>query len=164
VQALCERWGGDREVINWAHPGYGGTTPLNAAWDSPEITAILLGTPSCEVNKGDNDGKTPLWRAALNGQPETVQALLAAPGIDLNKAPYGGVYYVGGSMRPAKGKSPLTISREKAAESEEGYQDIVRLLERAGARPSKGGKIKTRNNKRSKKNKRKTSNLYRRRI
>jgi ankyrin repeat protein len=102
--------------------------------------AILVSTPGCEVNKGDNDGWTPLWLAAFNGYPETVQALLAAPGIDLNKAPTG-------VDKRHIGKSPLTIAREEAAggrkswETEEQAaerrkrcQEVVRLLEGAGAR------------------------------
>ena len=124
MQALCERWGGHGEVINWANPDYG-STPLHAAYRSPQCTAILLSTPGCEVNKGDKHGRTPLCWAAINGQPETVQALLAAPGIDLNKAPTGGW---------AKGKSPLTIAREEAAKGREGCREVVRLLEGAGAR------------------------------
>jgi hypothetical protein len=127
VQALCERWGGHGEVINWAHPDNYGSTPLHAACDSPQCTAILLSTPGCEVNKGDNYGSTPLWGAALNGEPETVQALLAKPGIDLNKAPTGG-------REMFRGKSPLAIAQERAAMGEwysEGCQEVATLLEKA---------------------------------
>lgn len=157
VKALCERWEGDGEVINWAHP-YTGNTPLyDAAYSIPECMDILLSTKGIDVNKGNKDGMTPLWKAAYMGEPETVQALLAAPGIDLNKAPTGG-------WKGNIGKSPLTIARENPGRMN-GCKEVVRLLEAAGAKPSKGGKIKTRKNKRSKKNKRKTSsNLYRRRI
>lgn len=161
VADLCQKWAGHGEVINWAHPDYNGSTPLHHVWAGPQITTILLGTPGIDVNKETNDGTTPLLMAAQLGEPETIQALLAAPGIDLNKASTGGPYI---------GKSPLTIAREKAVGESfrrEDHQEIARLLEAAGAKattPSKGGKIKTRKNKRSKKNKRRTSNLYRRRI
>ena len=121
VQALCERWGGHGEVISWAHPIFG-LTPLHKAYRSPQCTAILLSTPGCDVNKGTNDGQTPLWLAAYYGFPETVQALLAAPGIDINKAPTGG-------EEECIGKSPLIIAREGAARGRGGCQEVVRLLE-----------------------------------
>ena len=128
VQALCEKWGGDEQVINWANPDRDGQTPLYMARDSPQMTAILLSTPGCDVNKGTNSGRTPLWWAASNCCPETVQALLAAPGIDLNKAPTEG-------GECCEGKSPLTMAREGAAwEERKSCQEVVRLLEGAGAR------------------------------
>jgi len=157
VQALCERWGGHGEVISWANPDNGGWTPLHAAYGSPQMTAILLSTPGCEVNKGDNNGETPLWKAAYWGKPETVQALLKAPGIDLNKAPTGGRYI---------GKSPLTIARDMDAEGWEGCQEVVRLLEGAGAvatpapassGETKGGTKKRKSTKKSKKTTKKNS-------
>jgi len=167
VRTLCERWAGHGEVISWANP-VSGSTPLHEAHRSPEITAILLGTPGIDVNKATKHGLTPLFYAAYFGNPKTAKALLAAPGIDINKAATG---------EGLEGKSPLTIAREmatagklwedsekEAAERRKACQEVVRLLEAAEAKPSKGGKIKTRKNKRSKKNKRKTSNLYRRRI
>jgi hypothetical protein len=167
VRTLCERWAGHGEVISWANP-YTGDTPLHAARDSPQCATILLSTPGIDVNKGDRHGWTPLFYAAYFGNPKTAKALLAAPGIDINKAATG---------EGLEGKSPLTIAREmatagklwedsekEAAERRKACQEVVRLLEAAEAKPSKGGKIKTRKNKRSKKNKRKTSNLYRRRI
>ena len=126
VQALCERWGGDGQVINWASPRDDGRTPLHEAYRSPQCTAILLSTPGCDVNKGDWDGQTPLWDAAYYGKPETVQALLAAPGIDLNKAPTGGdKRYIG--------KSPLTIARERAAEGRKEWESMEQAARRREA-------------------------------
>ena len=139
VQALCERWGGHGEVINWASPR-DGSTPLHEAYRSPQCTDILLSTPGCDVNKGDWDGQTPLWDAAYYGKPETVQALLAAPGIDLNKAPTGGdKRYIGKSpltiarKMAAEGKQSWEKSEEQAARRREACQEVVWLLEGAGA-------------------------------
>jgi len=137
LQALCSRWSGQGDHLNWSHPEDNGLTPLHKACDSPQCTAILLSTPGIDVNKGTNHGWTPLWWAAHNGYPETVQALLAAPGkdetgkdrppldppLDLNKAPTEGGW---------EGRSPLTIAKENHLERE-GCQEVVRLLEAAGA-------------------------------
>jgi len=143
LQALCERWGGHGEVINWANPEEDDSTPLHVGVQvssiaNPKSVAILLSTPGCEVNKGDKYGKTPLWWAIDYGLPKTVQALLAAPGIDLNKAPNGGY--------ACNGKSPLTFARESAFAIAFGNrpelqdfvrqqrQEVVRLLVEAGAK------------------------------
>jgi len=168
VKRLCKKWSGDKYIINWAHPEFFDSTPLHMALRSPKCTEILLSTLSIDVNKGDKDGHTPLWLAAYLGQTEIVQALLAAPGIDLNKAPTGG---------KDKGKSPLTIVQEQTVaedrKKDEDAQTSIKILSKLGkvanllmdARAKtttlrKGGKNKTKKNKRSKKNKRKTSNLY----
>ena len=42
------------------------------------------------------------------------------------------------SMHPAKSKSPLTIAREEAAGGVGGCQEVVGLLEGAGAGPGAG--------------------------
>jgi len=124
LRAMCRHWSGHGEVLNWANPLNVGNTPLHMAVDSPECTAILVSTPGTDANKADHDGWTPLWCAAINGQAKTVKALLAAPGIGINQAPTrGGV----------KGKSPLTIARENP-KCKEGCQEVVGLLEGAGAR------------------------------
>jgi len=124
VQELCEMWSGHDEVINWAHPNFNDETPLHAAHASPRCATILLKTLGINVNKGDAYGKTPLWKAAFWCKLQTVEVLLTAPGIDLNKAPTGGDY---------KGKSPLTIARERVAEGFGGCNEVVRLLEGAAA-------------------------------
>lgn len=86
---------------------------------SPTCTTILVRTPGIDVNKRNDEGWTPLWWAAHNGYPETVQALLAAPGkdetgkdyppldppLDLNAAPTRG-----GGRTGARSPSPGRIT------------------------------------------------------
>jgi len=138
LQALCTTWKGNGDALNWSHPDDHGMTPLHMACMSPTCTTILVRTPGIDVNKRNEEGWTPLWWAAHNGYPETVQALLAAPGkdetgkdyppldppLDLNAAPTRGGW---------EDRSPLTIARENHLERE-GCLEVVRLLEAAGAR------------------------------
>ena len=123
VQALCERWGGNGEVISWANPEFDGVTPLHKA--NPLCAAVLVSTPGCDVNKADKDGWTPLWGAACDGNLEKFQVLLAAPGIDLNKAPTAGW---------GSGRSPLNIARGMAEGGRGQCKEVASLLEAAGAK------------------------------
>ena len=141
VKTLCNTWGSRGEVMNWANPNKHGWTPLHRACVLPNITKMLLGTDAIEVNKGDNNGVTPLWLAAFNYQHKTVKALLAfkgTPGIDINKVPNGDV----GSNT---GKTPLAVANEGVAKDDDhiyAYEDVVKLLNDAGNKA--GGKKKTR--------------------
>jgi ankyrin repeat protein len=49
-----------------------------------EVVKALLAAQA-DVNKADNGGQTPLYRASFNGHLEVVKALLAAQ-ADVNKA------------------------------------------------------------------------------
>lgn len=159
VQALCERWGGHGQVINWANPDDNGQTPLHATCDSdsPQCTAILVSTRGIDVNKGDNDGFTPLWYAAYNGLPETVQALLADKDIDLNKAPTVGNYLDSNNIsHSALGKSPLVIAKDNPL-GKGGCEAVVTLLEAPpGGGATSGGKKNTKKSKKIKKNQEKS--------
>jgi ankyrin repeat protein len=182
VRKLCAEWGDNAEVINWAKSKQG-TTPLHMAYDKPDITNILLGTASIDVNKVDDFGVTPLWKAAYNGYPKTVRFLLDAPSIDLNKAPT--TNWPGGMHQ---GKSPLTIAQEMGNENKyysNGCKEVVTLLNNAGALSlpvtstgnlgdgannnadaaasgEKGGKKKTRKSKKNKRKSRKNKSSYKR--
>ncbi|MBR5195880.1 MAG: ankyrin repeat domain-containing protein [Akkermansia sp.] len=72
---------------------------------------LLLAAPGIDVNKADNDGRTPLHNTITNS-PETVKLLLTAPGIDVNKAEN---HY---------GRAPLHF----AVAINEGYPENVKLL------------------------------------
>ena len=50
-----------------------------------ELVRLLIAA-GADVNKGNDDGSTPLCQAAANNRTECVKLLLAAPGIDVNKA------------------------------------------------------------------------------
>jgi ankyrin repeat protein len=82
---------------------------------------------------------TPLWQAVANGYLDIVQILLEAKSIDVNKAPTSGW---------AKGKSPLDIALEERKRDED-YEEIVKVLKKAGAKASKtkGGAKKRKSNK-----------------
>ena len=56
-----------------------------AKYGDIELLAQLI-TAGADVNAADNDGWTPLHWAAYKGHVECVRLLLAAPGIDVNKA------------------------------------------------------------------------------
>jgi len=150
VKTLLDEWKKKdddvSEVINRSDPSnLAGYTPLHLAsfyHNNPKMTKILVETKGIDVNKEDNAGRTPLWGAASRGHHQAVKELLAAPGIDLNKAPTGGYSgYIG--------KSPLTIAREEAAKGRKGCQEVVKLLEkRGGAKKRKSiKKIKSKRNK-----------------
>jgi ankyrin repeat protein len=137
VKTLLDEWKKKdddvSEVINKSAPDYfaelAGYTPLHLSsfyYNNPEMTEILVKTKGIDVNKEDNAGRTPLWGAALAGHHEAVKELLAAPGINLNKAP---------TKEYGKGKSPLTIAWENPWDRK-GCQEVVKLLEAKGA---KGG-------------------------
>ena len=73
----------------------------------------------------NNNGKSPLWRAAANGSTQSVRVLLSAKekGLDLNQKPTGG---------DDQGKTPLKIARER------NKADVVALLEEAGEDDGEG--------------------------
>jgi cytohesin len=52
---------------------------------------LLIEADGVDVNKADNEGETPLYRAARHGRSVCVQLLIEADGVDVNKAnKYGG--------------------------------------------------------------------------
>ena len=57
-----------------------------AARDGDKELLALLIAAGADVNKANEDGETPLYRAIWDGHSECVKLLLAAPGIDVNKA------------------------------------------------------------------------------
>jgi ankyrin repeat protein len=88
-----------------------GRTALIFAVDvgNADIVKVLI-KKGADVNKASNSGSRPLTEAASSGNTQVVQALLDAPGIDIN-ATSGGV-----------GRTALYIAAEKA------HKDIVLLL------------------------------------
>jgi ankyrin repeat protein len=121
VRALCSEWAGNGDVLNWRNSE--DRTPLftACAYDRHEVVSVLIGTAGVDLNMADDDGWSPLWRAALNGSIHVVRVLLSAKerGLDLNQAPTRGGHI---------GKTPLTIAREKKK------AEVVALLKAAGAR------------------------------
>ena len=70
-----------------------------------------MAAPAIDVNKANKEGWTAITEAACSGHSEVVRALLAAPGIDINKRVTDG---------PDKGKTALGLAiayknREAAA-------------------------------------------------
>ncbi|KFX87806.1 hypothetical protein V490_08006 [Pseudogymnoascus sp. VKM F-3557] len=51
-----------------------------------KVVSQLLAAPGIDVNVADNNGRTPLWWAAVQGHEGVVGQLLAAPSIDVNIA------------------------------------------------------------------------------
>ena len=96
MRGLCEKWGGKREVVNWANPdevelGGGrckGTTSLFIASDNghTDVVRVLVSLPGIDINKADNGGWTPLRAASRSGHTDVVRVLVSLPGIDINKA------------------------------------------------------------------------------
>jgi ankyrin repeat protein len=105
-----------------------------------EIVKLLLGG-GADINKADNDDRTPLWKAARKGHFEIVKLLLDS-GVDPNKASKYGVIPLNcaaynGDIEIAKllldsgadihkadadGNTPLYIA------SNNGHVEIVKLL------------------------------------
>ena len=50
------------------------------------MVELLLKADGVDVNKGIEDGTTPLYIAAQEGHPSVVELLLKADGVDVNKA------------------------------------------------------------------------------
>ena len=55
------------------------------------MVELLLKADGVDVNKGDEDGATPLYIAAQEGHASVVELLLKADGVDVNKAREDGV-------------------------------------------------------------------------
>jgi L,D-peptidoglycan transpeptidase YkuD (ErfK/YbiS/YcfS/YnhG family) len=50
------------------------------------VVELLLGKDGVDVNKANNDGLTPLFRASQMGHEKVVELLLGKDGVDVNKA------------------------------------------------------------------------------
>ena len=53
------------------------------------MVELLLKADGVDVNKGIEDGATPLFIAAQNGHASVVELLLKADGVDVNKGNRG---------------------------------------------------------------------------
>ena len=118
VRGLCEKWGGRREVVNWANPdevelGWRckDTTSLFVASINghTDVVKVLASLPGIDINKADSNGSTPLRAASGNGHTDVVKVLVSLPGIDINKA-------------AKDGRTPLW------AASYSGHTDVVKVL------------------------------------
>ncbi|KAI9770213.1 MAG: Ankyrin repeat domain-containing protein 44 [Geoglossum umbratile] len=89
----------DRKLDLERKGGSSGWTPLHAAFDSPEVTTILLDA-GAKTDVVGNDGRTLLDLAVSNYQPETVKIYLDR-GLDPLK------------RRSIDGKTPLHIAVER---------------------------------------------------
>ena len=70
------RYGAKLYIINWR-----GMTALHEAvlWRRTEMVQFLLGMTGAQlINRVDNEGRTPLWIAALAGNLELVEILYNA--------------------------------------------------------------------------------------
>ena len=147
VTELCASWSNDADVLNFQNPDDDGRTPLHIALHDTNLMNILLRTPGIDVNQGDDYGKTPLFKAALDGYIDAAALLVNIQGIELNKAPIGGNYL---------GISPLAIALERA-DKESDCGEVATILQRAGTESlplpsvssgvSSGGHSKKRKNK-----------------
>ena len=55
------------------------------------VVELLLKADGVDVNKGREDGATPLFIAAFQGHSSVVELLLKADGVDVNKEEKDGV-------------------------------------------------------------------------
>jgi len=125
---LCDEWKGNGAVLNWTNSEWENSTPLMTAcaWDKLEAVKILVATPGVDINQGGRVGWTALFLAAINGYVDITKVLLSKEGLDLNKAPTGGVF---------KGKTPLMVAIENPFKKDcEKCEQVVDLLKARGAR------------------------------
>ena len=80
---------------------------------------LLLEKGKADVNKADNNGSTPLFITAYNGDTEVVRLLVEEDKANVNKADNDGV-------------TPLLIAAQKC------HKDIVSFLVEKGARGRRG--------------------------
>ena len=95
---------------------------IACCYDHHEVVSVLIGTAGVDLNTADNNGWSPLFKAAYFGCTQSVRVLLSAKerGLDMNQKPTS-------DFEGHIGKTPLKIAREK------NKAGVVALLEAAGA-------------------------------
>ena len=115
-----------------------GWTPFNYACDGrPSCVREMLKDSRVKVNEPDNNGTTPLWRAAYDGYLEVIKVWIAS-GREMDLGTPGDIYKtdaIGGAKRNGK-KEVVTLLERFKSDAAKTRSEVRKELGITGQYPS----------------------------